>query len=222
MSIESSWLTRGYFDLSSTDKPSTTQQIRDVLSASLGVRFTIKSYPVGPAFRRVFWWRVGDSDYSEAQLCAQISSDYPVLSLGVSVEKGFEGTKKGPQMNRRSWAWQRLIRHRQQILSVEIPKVAKQVRRAINLRISTHEYGLESRYTYAFSYVDRKWFERGIGPTTPSDIAQFIKEVDEWDEEWVDLSFAVDLDPTNANGLSAAATAELLMQFSSLWRRLRH
>ncbi|MEM2112278.1 MAG: hypothetical protein QXX08_10465 [Candidatus Bathyarchaeia archaeon] len=92
MDFQCKWLFRGYFEVSDpAGGPSFTQQVRESLNAQIvGASFQIASYPVGPAWRHTFWWREGNSEYAEAQFFARIAEEYPVLSVGVSVEKGIE------------------------------------------------------------------------------------------------------------------------------------
>ena len=132
MSIQSAWLVRGYFDLSADDpRHTTTQAIRDALSTALGRQFRIAMYPVGANRKHTFWWREGTVDYAEAQFFWRIDEDCPVLSLGISVEKGREGPSTLPipepdpeRMDRRTWDWQRLMERRLELLEIDVPEVA--------------------------------------------------------------------------------------------------
>ena len=89
-SISASWLLEGLFDLSTQDRTHrTAQEIRRHLCEALGLsEMEMASYPVGAGWRHVFWWRETKADFAEAQFVAAISGEYPMLSLGISVEKG--------------------------------------------------------------------------------------------------------------------------------------
>ncbi len=68
------------------------------------------SYPVGAGWRHVFWWRETEADLAEAQFIASISEEYPILSLGISVEKGrATATKNRPALDP-TWDWRNLLR----------------------------------------------------------------------------------------------------------------
>ncbi len=80
MGIQSSWLIRGYFDLSDEDPHrTTTQETRDALSAALGRQLRIAMYPVGPNWKHTSWWREGTVDYAGGQFFLRIDEDCPVL-----------------------------------------------------------------------------------------------------------------------------------------------
>jgi hypothetical protein len=138
MSIHSSWLTRGYFDMSEEDsRPTTTQEIRDALAATLADPMRIAMYPIGPNWKHTFWWRDGSEDYTEAQFFMRIAEDYPILSVGVSVEKGLElpavTERDSKHMNRRTWDWQRLTDRCNEVLETDVPFCAQQLHQPINL-----------------------------------------------------------------------------------------
>ena len=57
----------------------------------------------------------------EAQLFARIARGYPVLSIGVAVEKGYPSLKVAKQPAKRmdsSWDWHRLIANARTILDL--------------------------------------------------------------------------------------------------------
>ena len=105
-------------------------RIRESLCVALGLPangLEIASYPTGPQFRHTYWWRDHKVDYAEAQFVAAISHVHPVLSLGVSVEKGLEGgtaTRPERAMDRRVWDWPRLVDGLSEILLTDVPAVA--------------------------------------------------------------------------------------------------
>ena len=110
MTAHALWLRQGHYDFRN-QKPSYMQAVRSELSRALGLAdhpLRIASWPVGPRWRYTYWWREGKSNYAEAQFFASMAQEYPVLSLGVSVEKGYEGRQRAKgelRMDRRSWDW---------------------------------------------------------------------------------------------------------------------
>ena len=148
MNFSGSWVRRGYFDFSADDhRRAPTQAIRKDLAVAIGVTadaLRIKSFPVGPAWRHTFWWREGDSDYAEAQCFMQIAH-YPVLSLGISVEKGREGAGAvgDALMNRHTWDWQRLVDECATLLEKDVPKSASTLPQPITLRVQLLPRGVE-------------------------------------------------------------------------------
>jgi len=107
-----------------------------------------------------FLWREGDVDYAEAQFFMQIAH-YPILSLGVSVEKGREdAVATGDKaMDRHSWDWQRFVDHCATILEVDVPASAMNLPQPITLRVQllprgAERAGLDDR---SFSLVDGQW-----------------------------------------------------------------
>jgi hypothetical protein len=233
MSLQGSWLIRGYFDLSKEDaRHSTTQMIRDELEVALGNApgtLRIVNYPVGPAWRHMFWWREGTKDYAEAQFFARIAHHYPILSLGISIEKGREGpgAAAGPKgesgrMDRATWDWQRLALGRKKLLDVDVPATAAALGRPIYVWTRTRPPGPPAKSGMkTFSYHAGEWFERRRGQTDTKTIAAYLQTLDGLTDRWVELYFAVDLDPTAADGLTPTDVAGLLMAFSPVRRRLR-
>src|SRR5262245_47967491 len=110
MDLQTNWVIRGYFDLGVPPGSEPLTKLAQVsLAAALGRHIRRAAYPVGPAWRYALFWREGDVNFAEAQFFASLSPDYPILSVGVSVEKGLEGTSAGTDearvMNRSSWDW---------------------------------------------------------------------------------------------------------------------
>lgn len=235
MDLQGSWLFRGYFEVSDpSGGPSITQQIRDSLAARLGRSAStvrIASYPVGPPWRHTFWWREGESDYAEAQFFARIAEEYPVLSVGVSVEKGLEDPKAAPSakretyiMDRKTWDWQRLKNRAKDVLTVDVPACASLVSRPLELRFYTHRYvrgKTTTRERRAFVFRDGAWFERHIGKATESMIIDHVRDLDKREDWWVDAYFGCDLFPNEVDGLKAESLASILWSFAAIRRRLR-
>ncbi|HXG45650.1 MAG TPA: hypothetical protein VNJ71_12940 [Gemmatimonadales bacterium] len=99
--ISAAWLLKGHCDCAGQDRSNTTTvAIRAPLCEALGRPrdgLQIANYSVGPQLKHTFWWREGSTDDAETQFVATISRKHPVLSLGLSVEKGLEGKGFDPR-----------------------------------------------------------------------------------------------------------------------------
>jgi len=227
-SVSASWLLKGHFDFSAQDSHhTTTQQIKAELCAALSLPkrgLRIASFPVGVAKRHTFWWREGTVDYAEAQFFAEVSETHPILSLGVSVEKGPEDRARRVEelMDRANWDWPRLVKHLPVVISNDIPAAAGVLQGPINLRIRGRQADTEAAWeTRAYSFVDGGWFERHVGRGDPDKISEYIRDLDSQRDLWVIVHFACDLGPAEANGLQPSRAAALLLGFDGIRRRLR-
>ncbi len=173
-SLSAAWLQEGPFDLGGPDPRHTTMiSIKETLSDALrlppdGLR--IAFYPPGPQFKHTYWWREGGRDYAEAQFVAAIAKEVPVLSLGVSIEKGFEAGVPGrPEqvMDRAVWDWPRLVSALPEILSVDVPGVAAKLAAPISVRVHTgiDVAGEPKRWwrVKAFTFFQDHWWHRHGG-----------------------------------------------------------
>jgi hypothetical protein len=235
MELQADWLLRGYFDVTDpSGGPSATQCIRDELAAGLDQppeTLHIKSYPVGPTWRHTYWWREGHLDYAETQFFAQISEEFPVLSVGISVEKGLENDEAAPPgflMDRTTWDWQRLVDRASEVLGVAIPECATALRRPVALRLNATRYDpgkttQSERTTFrkAFVFIAGSWFERHSGTASPPKIVEHRSDLDRRAEWWVGASVVCDLGPGEINGMSPGALASLLLKFAPMRQRLR-
>jgi len=231
--ISAMWLQKGHFDFSRQDSRNTTSLlIRSNLCAVLSLPkdgLEIRRYPVGPQFSHVYWWREGSEDYAEAQFVAAISKDHPVLSLGVSIEKGredAESMRAGDAMDRRSWDWPRLVIGIADILSDEVPAASKALDASVHVRIWTRKRPDNDRsgwYVRAFSFVDDEWFERHAGRVRVDveAIVDYLRELDGTLDEWAIVHLARDFSPAEVDGMSPSDVASILMRFNGLRRRLR-
>lgn len=228
-SISGSWLLKGYFNLSQQNpRRTTTLLIRDELCAALRLpekALAIPNFPARSKWKHAFWWRDGNVDYAEAQFVAAISQTHPVLSLGISVEKGRENKSKplGKQMDRKTWDWPRLVKNARKVLSNDVVDAAKVLRQPVHLRISCRRLDADQgAWTKrAFSFVEGAWFERHVGEIDAGVIAAYIGKVDSLTDSWVIAEFARDLGPTEADGLSPTDATAILLAFSRLRERLR-
>jgi hypothetical protein len=227
MVVQSSWLNRGYFALGN-EQPTVTQQIRDELCKTLRLPadgLHIANYPVGPVWRHTYWWREGIIDYIEAQFFLQISLEYPVLSLGVSVEKGFEDSSitkhESQQLVRDSWDWQQLVNSATDVVEEDIPAIADRLKQPVTVRFRRHDHNETILERRAFTVEFHKWHERRKGQAGTQLIAEYISELDKFQNQWVIAHAAIDLSPSVAQGMSAGEIASLLVQFEPLRKRLR-
>jgi hypothetical protein len=228
-SISASWLLKGYFDLSTQDRNlRTTQEIRRHLCEAIGLsEMEMASYPVGAGWRHVFWWRETKADFAEAQFVAAISEEYPMLSLGISVEKGrATATKNRPALDP-TWDWHNLLRHLHEVLTTDVRRVSENLGKPLNLRIRskpTETPDTAGWKTRGFSLIDGQWFERHVGEVRGDKvdaIADRIRELNDKKDTWVVLTFTCDLSPSEADDMSSAAVAEVLLKFNPLRERLR-
>jgi hypothetical protein len=223
-----SWLQQGFFVLGNEGlMPSVRAHLEQALNVSPGT-LRISNYPVATNWKHTYWWREGGLEYAEAQFVAQIAKGYPVLSLGVAIEKGYETsqatTKPQQLMDRQTWDWPRFVEHVEQVLSSDVPAAAAKLAQPVTIRISTKlVVDGEGRgwQTRAFSFVDGTWFERYIGGVTAAEIASYVHELDPQKNLWAIVHFARDIGPAETEGLSAQQLAKVLLVFDSIRRRLK-
>lgn len=224
MTLDQTWLLQGYFQLDARHTRHTlTQGIRDELARSLGLTskgLRIAQYPVAATYKHTFWWRMGNLDYAEAQFFAGISRDHPILSLGVSVEKGYETTRglaKKPRptqrMNRTSWDWPRLVRRAKALLGREVPKVEQALKRAVFLWIGTPAARKDER---TYTCLSAKWYRRYTGPVPVSELVQHIESLDRRRELWVNLYIGCDFTPIEVHGKEPRDLAAILLAFNGI------
>jgi hypothetical protein len=233
MRFEARWCWQGYFDLSSPGRrETTTQAIRDELTQRLGQgaqKLQIAQYPVGPQFKHTFWWREGDRDYAEAQFFARVSGDHPILSLGVSIEKGLEdlsgiaATRQGAyRMDRKSWDWPKLLKRAGQLLTEDVRTSAKKCDRPVCIRIVSHQPSLDEvrRHSRTFVLFQDRWFERHVGTSDTKKVTAYLGEVDKRRDSWVVVYIGCELSPTEVEGMEPAQVADALMCFANVRERL--
>jgi hypothetical protein len=228
VAIKQEWVQRGFFNFGAAQgRASPSQQIRAALAAGIGVSekaLGIASYPVGPAFRHTFWWREGTRNYSEAQFYMQIAKEYPVISVGVSVEKGYEDPDSSPSdsMDRGTWDWSRMVSNVPDILGHDVPAISQALQRPVQLRIRPHRRGATHRHEAAtFSFADGQWFRRHEGSASASSIGLMIQELDGRRDTWVDLYIAADYADTDAAEFTPTSIGQIFLQFAPLRARLR-
>ncbi len=232
-SVSGAWLLKGHFDFAGQDQHNTTTlSIKANLCSALGLQpdgLGIANYPTGPSFKHTFWWREGDTDYAEAQFVAAISKEHPILSLGVSVEKGLEDDsvrRPNEMMDRHVWDWPRFIESLFDILSTDVPRVASAIKAPVHVRI---RHGVrwdgDRRWwaTRCFSFAGDQWFERHAGRVRvgAETIVEHVRELDARKDSWAIATITQDFGASEADGMSPGEVAAVLLRFDGIRRRMR-
>ena len=230
MDVKQEWLEHGLFQVTDSSGKSFNRQVPKALAARLGLApadLQLASFPVGPAWRFALWWREWEVDFAEAQFMAAIAADFPILSLGVSVEKGLE---KRPglapddprHMDRRSWDWPNFRRRTRQILMRDIPRCSQALGRPVSLRlivIPWEKRPARVRETHTFACDGNAWFRRRKGQAQINDIRDLITNLDGGKDHWVNAHIVCDL--ADARGLTAEGAAGILHAFAQIRDRIR-
>jgi hypothetical protein len=170
-------------------------------------------------------------DFAEAQFMAAISADYPVLSLGISVEKGLEKlpwprADDPRNMQRATWDWQNFLKCSTEVLEIDVPNCSRKLGRPLTLRLICIPWqaGQRSslREVQTFAYSDGAWYERHVGQVDPSAIAARLKEFDTRHGQWLNVHCVCDLAVSDIPGLDAAGVAGMLLAFASIRARIRN
>jgi hypothetical protein len=222
--VQASWLHKGYFVLRDDGL---MRDVRDILEKSLRLRkgsLSVRMYPEDQAWKHTVWWREAREPFVEAQFVAQIARGYPVLSLGVAVEKGYGSIKVGKtpikRMNR-SWDWHRLIANAERFL-IDVEELDKRFKiQPLTLRVTVTPASGRGSKTTAYSFVNGVWYERYVGHATPRKIVQHLRNVDGMDDHWAIVHVACDLSPKEIDGWTARKLASTLIKFNAIRRRLR-
>ena len=140
------------------------------------------------------------------------------------MEKGRDlpDTPTGERLNRKTWDWAYLMQQSNEVSSSDVAIAAGALGGPVNIRIRRRDKGWpEHAWLYrAFSFVDGAWYERWVGRTDVTKIADYIRQLDP-SAAWGYVAFARDLGPTEADGMLPANVADTLLGFSPLRERLR-
>ncbi len=231
MDVRQEWLEHGFFQVTDSSGKSFSQEVRKALAARLGLApgdLRLASFPVGPAWRFALWWREGEVDFAEAQFMAAIAADFPILSLGVSVEKGLEIPSLAPDdprhMDRRSWDWPNFRRRTRQILMRDIPRCSQALGRPVSLRlivIPWEKRPARERETHTFVCDGNAWFRRRKGHAQINDIRDLITDLDGGKDHWVNAHIVCDLAGSDIQGMTAEEVAGTLLTLSPIRDRIR-
>ena len=222
--VSASWLTKGYFVLRNDRLMC---DVRDTLERSLRIprgSLSVRMYPEEQKWKHTVWWRRGRAPYKEAQLFVQIARGYPVLSIGVAVEKGYPSLKVAKHAAKRmdsSWDWHRLIANAGTILGPDIRSLARRLQRPVTLRVTRTSVSGEGSKTTAYSFAGGNWYERYEGHGAKRRIVEDLNKVDGMDDHWAIVHLACDLSPAEADGLTAVDVARTLIKFDEIRKRLR-
>jgi hypothetical protein len=219
--VSADWLKQGYFVLRDDGL---MRDVRDILERSLKMgkgSLSVRMYPEEPKWKHTVWWRQGRAPYKEAQLFVQIARGYPVLSLGVAVEKGYGPTKATTSPAKRmdkTWDWHRLVPNAGKILGRDVRDLSGRLRRPVTLRVSVSGKPSIDR---AYSFDGDEWHERHVGHGAKRTIVEHLKDVGDMEEHWAIVHVACDLSPSEADGLTARDVASTLVRFNDIRKRLR-
>jgi hypothetical protein len=219
--VSGDWLAKGYFVLRDDGL---MREVRDILERSLRIpkgSLHVRMYPEEQKWKHTVWWREGRAAYKEAQLFAQIARGYPVLSLGVAIEKGYKSIKaaKSPAKRMdRSWDWHRFVTNAGSVLGPDMRSLARRLQRPVTVRVTVLGDGSRAQ---AYSFAGGNWYERYEGHGAKWRIIEHLNEVDRMDDQWAIVHLACDLSPAEAHGLTARDLASTLIRFNDIRRRVR-
>jgi hypothetical protein len=218
--VDGDWLTKGYFVL---HDDGLMRDVRDILERSLRMpkgTLHVRMYPEEQKWKHTVWWREGRDAYKEAQFFAQIARGYPVLSLGVAIEKGYKSIKtaKSPAKRMdRSWDWHRLVANAGSVLGPDIRSLGRRLQRPVTVRVNVSGDASNAAYTFAGG----NWYERYEGHGAKWRVVEHLKDVDGMDDQWAIVHLACDLSPAEAHGLTGRDLASALIKFNEIRQRLR-
>ena len=201
---------------------------RDILERSLRIprgSLSVRMYPEEQKWKHTVWWRRGRAPYKEAQLFVQIARGYPVLSIGIAVEKGYPSLKVAKHAAKRmdsSWDWHRLVANAGTILGpMTFVRSPDGYQWPVTLRVTRTPVSGEGSKTNAYSFAGVNWYERYEGHGAKSRIVEDLNKVDGMDDHWAIVHLACDLSPAEADGLTAVDMARTLIKFDEIRKRLR-
>jgi len=230
MLLDPNWLTRGNFYDLTAKAPPIMRAIQEELCRQLRMptsQLRIAHFPPRETYKHCYWWREGKTGFVEAQFFAEVSRSYPVLSLGVSIEKGRENvvqTGSKPLMDRRTWDWGRLVDHLPAMLDGDLRHAAGIPPAPIHVRVRSRGLvpaGLNAWVTRAFSLIEGDWFQRHHGPVEATDVLEYIRDIDKHSDTAAIMHFARDVFPSDIKKMSATDAANILMRFDPLRQRFR-
>jgi len=234
MKLQSEWVSRGYFTVKDPEGGEPlTKLVRTSIARALGRdsdEIHVAAFPVGPAWRYALWWREGNDDYAEVQFFAGLSQEHPILSAGISVEKGLEGaaaTKARPtqSLDRATWDWPRFVERVEHLLEKDVPECSHRLGRSLVVRFRASGRGTESegqRETRAYLYEGGAWFQRHKGIATVSDICDHVRELDSREDWWVNTHLCCDLTAAEVSNMNSDDLSEMLLAFAPIRAAIRN
>jgi hypothetical protein len=229
MRLDPAWLEMGFFKFDSARSRSTpTDEIRRFLARGLHLEpreIRRKGYPVGPAYRHTVWWREGKHDYAETQFFAQIEHAQPVMTLGLSVEKGYEPPttpeRDSELMDRRTWDWPGLLRSGSEVLGKGVADVSGRLDRSVHVHLAGYAMNPEDRERAYFSFVRGRWYRRHEGTAKTAKVLEKIASFDTRHDWWLDLYIGCAFSPAEVADMDTQAAAEVLLAFAPLRKMIR-
>lgn len=130
---------------------------------------------------------------------------FPVLSLGVAVEKGYRSVRVAKDRAKRidrSWDWHRLITSATTILGPDIRSMASRLPWPVTLRVKRTRLTAEWSTTQAYSFANGNWYERYEGDGAKWRIVEHLNEVDRMHDHWAIVHLACAWPREKADGLT--------------------
>ena len=121
----------------------------------------------------------------------------------------------------RTWDWHRLIANAETILGPDIRSMASRLRWPVTLRVKRTRVTADGSTTQAYSFANGNWYQSYEGHGAESKIVKHLKKVDGMHDHWAIVHLACDLDPKEADGLTARDLAATLIMFNNIRKRLR-
>jgi hypothetical protein len=128
-------------------------------------------------------------------------------------------------MKRSGWDWHQLVDRAADVILTEIPAVASLTSRPIVLRCDGTQYTQERKKgtteKRVFVFHNDAWFERHVGTASALSIVEYLQDLDQRKDWWVNTYVACDLSPNDVGDMDSEALVALLWKFAALRRKLR-
>ena len=129
-------------------------------------------------------------------------------------------------MDRQLWDWPHLIESLPDILSTDVPGIAGVIKAPVHVRVRHGVRWDGDRrwwHTRCFSFVGERWFERHAGRVRAETetIVEHVRDLDNRGDSWAIVTITQDLGPSEAEGMTPAEVAAVLLRFGGIRRRIR-
>ena len=218
--FDATWLENGEFDLSQDNRNKTrTMLTRDALVDLHDNEEQLRLHPL-PSRGRAYTYYIRQHDPGEphAQYVMGLDdkardSSCPraagLLSLGVSVEKGFE-----PQQMTGSWSWHRLAKASPTELDQMITAIASKVKRPVSISIDAHRPDSE-RHPIEYVYANGLLLRHAC-PSSLNELQEHIASVNAKMDHWVDFWLTVHFGFPDVEKMPPLAAANIIYHFRDL------
>ena len=156
---------------------------------------------------------------------AHIDDACPVLTLGITVEKGIEDpahvSDPSELMVRGDWDWSNLMETAPEIIETTLPACAKILKRPVFLRCYGSVPGTKEQRRKHYGFVDKRWFRRHEGGVETGSIMEALRTFDSHKNWWVDVFIGCDFSPSEVAEMDTEEAANTLLAFAPLRRMLR-